>query len=279
MKEYSYYIVGLPSTGKTTFLAALYYFLINNQGKDYAFRLKRIVGNSSYLGEISKRWAEFDKALRTPLTGDIKETELELEDQMGNIVRAKFPDLSGENFERMINDRIITKENRDSIVNSDKIFLFINPEEIDIGLLIKKIDKEYRKEKGNIIDMGRKINIPTQTKLVELLQFIEFIKKEVQINLDIIISAWDVIDNSKYNNPIEFIEAKLPLLWQYIFSNSKTFNINYWGISAQGGDLDDQDTKEKLADLICAEERIRVVDKNGNSINDITVPFLISEGE
>lgn len=62
------------------------------------------------------------------------------------------------------------------------------------------------------------------------------------------------------------------MVWQYLFSNEQLFNCEFWGISAQGGDLADESVKEQMLDYENAIERIIVVNEDSNEItHDITV--------
>jgi stage III sporulation protein SpoIIIAA len=49
-------IIGLPETGKTTFLAALWH-VVTSEEVNESLRLERLHGDSKYLNEISAKWA------------------------------------------------------------------------------------------------------------------------------------------------------------------------------------------------------------------------------
>ena len=108
-----------------------------------------------------------------------------------------------------------------------------------------------------------------QVQYVMLLQDISKIKKG-KIKIKVIISAWDAYKDAKC--PSNLLKNKLPLVWQYLFSNEQLFNCEFWGISAQGGDLADESVKEQMLDYENAIERIIVVNEDSNEItHDITV--------
>ena len=62
----------------------------------------------------------------------------------------------------------------------------------------------------------------------------------------------------------------MPLVWQYLHTNEEQFYCEYWGISAQGGNLDIEKEKQKLLEYENNIERIIVVNHRGEKSNDIT---------
>ena len=69
--------------------------------------------------------------------------------------------------------------------------------------------------------------------------------------------------------PKEYIKIKLPLLYQYLEFNSKLFDYEIWGVSAQGGDFDDEDDLKKLQSND-GEDYICVVDSKADTSKDLT---------
>jgi hypothetical protein len=96
---------------------------------------------------------------------------------------------------------------------------------------------------------------PTQVQLVDLLQSIVYLREGRGCPCSIVVSAWDEVVPF-YNEPGEWFSDRLPLLDQYIATNSDTFPTKIFGLSAQGGRLPD-DEKRLLA--LTPMERIMVV--------------------
>ena len=83
---------------------------------------------------------------------------------------------------------------------------------------------------------------PTQVQLVELLQFVRYLRNDQKLNLTIVISAWDLLEAQSHKwKPQDLVKKELPLLWQYAKSNSDIFSVMYYGVSAQGGKLNETD--------------------------------------
>jgi hypothetical protein len=280
MEESSYYIFGLPDAGKSTFLGALFYLLMNEEGGKCSLRIKHVLGDATYIGKLSDTWAEYKELDRTNLSNKNLKTELELEDNNHNVYKIKFPDSSGEKFRKMLNDRFIDIEEVNEIKSANRFFLFINPQQIEEPHFISEAPEHIRKENEKNVYMNKNNKIPTETELVELIQFLLYIKKEININLDFVISAWDLLINKDIKKPMEYIQRNLPLLNQYVISNDDRINIKCWGVSAQGGNLKSEEQRLELArKSINIDDRIIVVDNEGNKSKDITRLFVINQGE
>ena len=116
----------------------------------------------------------------------------------------------------------------------------------------------------NVEEMG------TQVKIVELLQLhIDYIRPNRTPRVVIIVSAWDLMKN-QYSSPEEFVKQRLPLLDQYLLSNSDIVPSTFFGISAQGGDL--LNDKTTLLNNIRPADRIIVKDKTNND-SEMTAPI------
>ena len=279
MEEFSYYILGLPATGKSTFLGALYYLLMNEEEGKCSLRIKHVLGDATYIGKLSNTWAEYKELDRTNISNKNLKTELELEDNNDNIYKIKFPDSSGEKFKKMLNDRFIDIEEVNEIKLANKFYLFINPQHIEEPHFISEVPEHIRKENGINIDMRKKDKTPTETELVELIQFLVHIKGDMNINFNFVISAWDLL-NENLIKPMEYIEKTLPLLNQYVIANNDKIKIKCWGVSAQGGSLKSNEQRLELATKsISIEDRIIVADNEGNRSKDLTRLFVINQGE
>ena len=110
--------------------------------------------------------------------------------------------------------------------------------------------------------------MPTQVALVDLLQlFHEFIQ-ERPFRIGIIISAWDVIEEPIA--PSDWIRKYLPLLDQFLKSNSSRAMYRIYGVSAQGGKIPKD--RDRLESHFKTSNRIQVVRDDENSSHDITEP-------
>lgn len=266
------FIIGLPEAGKTTFLAALWHCL-NNSTSEMCLKIYDYSGDVKYLSGIGDKWVKYEQMPRTKPEFEQSKITLLLKNNDENIIEFQFPDLSGESFQKQYINREANIEQVELVQKSNGILLFINPL-IKEPQFISNIPPEIRGN-TNIADVqysSRKAleHDPTQVQLVELMQFIMFMRSNKPVNLGIIISAWDTVECQESGIlPEKFIKNRMPLLWQYLVSNSHSFKTTYYGVSAQGGLLED----ERLWDIINPVERINVVLNDGKHFHDITLPL------
>ncbi len=276
MKDKKLSIMGLPSAGKTTFLAALWYFLIH--GKNVSLKNDKLIGDQAYLAEISNKWADVNALDRTQRSSEKLNLSLQLKTNNGSVVMINFPDLSGESFQNQWGEREISKEHAEIAKEATGAILFIHPGKIIEENLLSSLDPSLLSDQTGTSDSVNDIikwdyrDAPTQVQLVELLQFSSYIRDLRPLHLVLVISAWDLIQNGEGSpiKPDKWLKKRLPLLWQYIKANKELFNMTCYGISAQGGKLD---TANKLLDIDDPCDRVFVVDQEGNQSNDITFPI------
>lgn len=267
MSERTCFIMGLPSAGKTSFLAALSHSLIQKKEKTM-LRWPRFTENSQYLTQLSEMWLAGEEPGRTQEAAQQKSLRLELEDDGGQEFQVSFPDLSGELFQRCLADREIDRSLADTIKQSDGIMLFISPETVHAPKLISELPEDYR-----MTEQGEpKSEMPTEVELVELLQFAEYIRNGKPANLSIVVSAWDILQGS-VKNPVEYLQNKLPLLWQFLQAYERARYVHCFGVSAQGGSYDV--SAAAMEEMLRNYElnpimRIQVVDSAGSVSHDIT---------
>lgn len=259
------YIIGLPESGKSTFLGALAFTMQNSVSETNAFKLDRIE-NSEYLNSLSSTWSKCEPMGRTNV-GQYERCTLFLKDGVGNKIELILPDQSGEEFSDVIKNRTMSETMYNDIMECDEIFVFINPNVISKDVMINDIAPKYRSD----VQEGAKLvekSIHEQVQYVMLLQDIIKIRTK-RTKFKIIISAWDAYTNDK--SPKDVLKEKLPLVWQYLTTNQRFFDCEFWGISAQGGDLSVPAVKERMLDYDDATDRIIVVtEKNNEELHDLT---------
>lgn len=279
MNKYSYFIMGMPEAGKTTFLAALWYCLTNSNKNRLKF--KKNNGDLNYLSNICEVWAQLETMPRTKQGFEELDITLVLEDNNGMEIELTFPDISGETFQAQYDNREMTSELAKYIKSTSDIILFINPMTVNETNWISEIPEQVRSDQEDTNNINSEVNtrIPLQVQLVELLQFVKHIRNQLPVKLEILVSAWDMIENSnetKNLKPEEYIREHLPLLWQYIASNVEFYNTVFFGISAQGGLVEN---KDKLLEIEDPCDRVFIIDNDGKRSGDITLPLCRIVGE
>jgi len=277
--------MGLPGSGKTTFLAALWHVL-DDCSSETRLKLKGLSVDRTYLHQITTDWQACSQVQRTKLepeelvvlslaSGD---TEFEL----------TVPDLSGEAFEQQLVDRKIAVGHNENIQRATGFVLFVHPR-VKEGTRLT-----YSRQLSAVLD-GALIQpavaggaggnappsaiepwsiekLPTQVALVELLQFaLESAARRVRVA--VVISAWDLVEKASFTGtPQEYLTREMPLLRQFLESNNDLLEHTVFGVSAQGGDITVDEQKKALLDLDDALKRIKVLHGTEAS-QDITKPI------
>lgn len=273
------FMMGLPESGKTTFLVAFTYML-NNRTNNIQLRLRDKMpdGYTIEMQEQEDRWASFQQLNRTP-ENRICNMHFELIDSDENEYVLEVPDSSGELYNYMLRDRYVEDNIRKAILCADEILFFLNFDKLrnDITLL-PDLSAEMRKifeqaSNGNICSYDE---LPDQVKIVDLLQIVSWLRGN-RFKVKFIISAWDsIIKNEKIvcKNPKTVIQTELPFVYQYVVSNQEWIEAYYWGVSAQGTDLKDISEIREMSFSAEPMQRVIVIDAEGKSDNDLSRIFV-----
>ena len=201
-------MIGLPETGKTTFLAAFWHII---ESANYHLQLEKLPPQSDYISSISEKWGNCEPLDRT-VPGTEQKVDMTLKDSNTNeIFNIVLPDLSGETFEAHFNERQWDDEYEKFIVEFHGILLFVHPNKIETPTLIADVqpalsgldvanpNQNYPPEQTVEWDSTL---APTQVKLVDILQFHIDRHYISPLKIAVIISAWDCI-TTKYKLPNE----------------------------------------------------------------------------
>jgi hypothetical protein len=267
--------IGLPGSGKTTFLAALWHVLAE-RGDTTSLKLRQTGEDRTYLNQVAKAWRDCSQVPRTNLQTE-QVVLLHLSGSAIGDFDLTVPDLSGEAFEQQLTDRRMTLRHDDLLREATGVMVFVHPDvqkgsqltqAVQLAAAIGSTQDDDGLSAGSITPWSVE-KLPTQVKLVELLQFVmERAQREVRLAL--VISAWDLIDSLVA--PHEFLSRELPLLRQFLDTNEDLLEHAVFGVSAQGGDITDPEKKEALLKLDDALRRIKVR-QGGDTSNDITKPI------
>lgn len=267
------FIMGAPNAGKSTFLGALWHS-INQSEIHTELTLKKIIGDSQYLYRLEQKWLEVERLERTVIGQEKEKLSILLTNNQDDL-EVEFPDLSGETFQNIYENREMSIELKEKIVNADAIMYFVNIEDIYSPEFISEIAPELRQNGEKLKERKPCEDDPTQVQIIDLLQMVLDIRKK-RTNLGIIFSAWDLLEPSEQNDVNEFLMKRMNMLWQYLASNKKIVNTKIWGVSAIGGKIEDS---EKLLDIEDPIKRIKIVDNNKKKSYDLTSIILEMSGD
>ncbi|KKA10418.1 hypothetical protein VP03_29430 [Sinorhizobium meliloti] len=273
-------IVGLPSSGKTTLLAALWH-MVREPGASTVLSFDGLSnGNYEHLNQLAKRWRSGRIQQRTQVSG-ARDVVMRLKDAAGRQIEVSFPDLPGEEFSRMWERRELDN-GMVGTLTAPAIVLLVNGDTIRMPAWIVEqvtLSTKLGLPPADVVPVEWSADLaPTQVRVVDLLQMLMSGDLYVgERRLALLISAWDKAEGEQMT-PADFLESKLPLLYQYLRSGRDLWTWHVWGISAQGGVYEDPEKHEsfaetdRLRELERPSDRIKIVD--GDTVcSDITKPL------
>jgi hypothetical protein len=276
METQHHSIVGLPRSGKTTFLAALWH-LIDAGEVSTKLVLDKLVGNNTYLNAIVDAWRRCEEVPRTSMAAEENVSLHVHEPATGRKVVLTFPDLSGESFEAQFAARICKPEYVSGYDDDGGIMLFINADRGSDGMTVLDLGPEVAGDGAAQQTPAEEWSakcVPEQVRLVDLLQFLLAppFRRGCR-RLAVVISAWDVIPQKI--KPSDWLAREMPLLDQFLRNNPGSFEVRTYGISAQGGKV----TGSNRAALLkrTPSQRIQCVGPDAAD-HDITAPLVWLSG-
>jgi Double-GTPase 1 len=268
-------MAGFQETGKTSFLA-LFYTALVNRGTEL-LELASYQDDREYLNEINRRLLRCEPAVHTEMQ-EQRELALSLTvRRTGEPASLRIPDLSGETWDHAVLNRAWSRDTEQQVRESEAVLLFLHPDKIDAGPTIGALAEAVsalsgeRQEGSGADDPDTEQEAaaamvgdpPTQVLLTDLLQLVVEQRGPRPARACLLVSAWDRLPQPSI--PGDFISTNLPLLSQYISSNQDWLSVRTYGVSAQGGDFEDADSRHALVKED-AVERSFVVDGAGQSV-------------
>lgn len=259
-------MLGLPGSGKTTFLAALWH-QIESSEIETAFIAERLQPDREYLNSLRETWLAFEEISHTS-TGIEKSALLHLRHvASGAEFDLSIPDVAGERFKRQWLDRQLPKAYVEQLQQAFGILLFLHCRDVEKGSLLQHGLSPRDSSPSTPADWDPTF-VSTQVRLIDLLQSAQSVfERSHVLRVGVIISAWDEVEETI--TPKAWLERRLPLLDQFLHSNSETLCSRVFGVSAIGGSLED---RESLALTPTPSSRVRVQDDSGR-ISDLSLPI------
>jgi double-GTPase-like protein len=273
-------VIGLPGSGKTTFIAALWHVVQANEIPS-ALRLHKMDGDRTYLNELRDAWLQCTPVPRTSQHGE-KRVRMLLADEGNAIHDLWLPDMSGETFQQQWAHREWTGEYDGMVADTDGALLFVRQEHpvephslAQLNSLAARLTDRGAPQTTEAIDTPvvpkpwDPMESPTQVKLVDLTQLLMWRRPEIRWRIGIVVSAWDV-ERTHAQGPEDWCRQRLPLLSQFLGANEDRLRVRYYGVSAQGGALPDDALRLKT--ITKPSQRIEVIAGTSPATNDITLP-------
>ena len=277
-------VVGLPGSGKTTFLAALWHLIFGREVPT-KLSLEGIArGDHTHLNAIADRWLRAQEQERTLAAGN-RVVALNLLDADRKPALITFPDVAGEVFSRMWEQRDCDADIAE-MLRQGNVLLFVNAIRIVAPLWVLDVMQQAEtlgpaeaEVQGEPVPWAPEL-APTQVQLVSLLSLLAEPPLDTgPRKLCVMLSAWDKAKGEQLT-PEQFLALKMPLLNQYLNTNRDTWDWCIYGVSAQGGDYDStkpgsqpKAEAEQLRSVDLPATRISLTADGGGGTHDLTVPL------
>lgn len=305
-------VAGIPSSGKSTYIAAMRHVLLSDETESQLV-MSKLAHDERHLNTLQDRWLALETFERTRETSEAWATVHVRTRAMDVEAELILPDLRGELFEAPAAIGKCLRTITDALSEADGVLLFTNAEKPDDDHLISDygdVDDEDEPDvqaqteplsatpsgspapgqlegDGGIeseeMNAGRirfqPDRMPEEAKIVELLQFANRRPRaRRRRRLGVIISAWDaVLEGGDERPPAQWFAEERPMLSQFLRYNADAWEVRFYGVSAQGGQLPRD--AARLQALENASERVIMVGPDAPR-HDPTAPvaWLINGG-
>lgn len=269
-------IIGMPASGKSTFIAALRHLLIADE-IETELELTALSDDESHVNTLEADWLACKEVQRTKTA-----TEGWVEFRVRNRATGaeavlSVPDLRGETFEQPLCAGRCDRELYDALGGADALLLFTNADRPDDAGLISDFNdmlddaepaaggKPQSKPKQIPFDP---MSMPEEAKIVEFLQMANRRPLRPRLRrIGIVISAWDVVSGGV--TPEEWFAERRPMIDQFLSNNADLWELRLYGVSAIGGRLPRD--RKKLGKMKPSERIILVGERT--SPHDLTSPL------
>ena len=286
-------VLGLPASGKSTYIAALGHILLN-QDVETELRLE-LSDDESHILSLQQRWLRYEVLKHTPTGAENWVTFHLISNLSEQKISLELPDFSGESLKNAIATGIYPEELAAALGESTGIFLFTNAAGKQDDILLNDLygmlpAQPVHNQSDNAnhpthhdasanntkhIDTSKALTfdataMPEEPKLVQLLQTIsDFSAKKRK--LVVMVSAWDVVYASDSEaRPVDWLRVNKPMLWQFLNHNTPLWETRIYGVSAQGGRIpEDTETLKKVSK---ASQRVKMIGYDAK-LHDLTAPL------
>ena len=131
MDKIRYFMVGMPSGGKTSYIVRFCSQLLLNKG-DMMYHLSdgKLPEGYERIKDSLEKMQSFQNVMRT-LENVHYNMTLPLVNEKGEELSLMIPDLSGEHYRKLVEDRYIERKIYDGLQEADEILFFLNPETME----------------------------------------------------------------------------------------------------------------------------------------------------
>lgn len=239
-------LVGGPDAGKSNYLGRLWMALDASTG---TIAKNGLPSQLEYLRTVASALLGGDFAPRTS-QGVFQPTDVPVKWQengttvSGNLI---VPDCAGEQWERIHQIREWSSDWENAVTSMAGCLLFYRVSSShNVPALDWSSDLEllrYVAGQNAPSDARPDVKLPTQIVLVDWLQCLRSAYRDLHgpekpLRVAVVLSAWDMAPKeAKTNDPDAYLSTELPLLHDFLSTNTSSFMSRTFGVSVVGGDL------------------------------------------
>lgn len=276
MNDLNLLLAGVPGTGKTSYLALLYYAVLEEENSE--LRITDFGEDREYLNEILTALQEGRQADHTSVGGD-NGMDIGVQFTGGAEGRLRVPDLSGETWQGALEDRVWTASLDQQVRDSTGICLFINvgdfhgdPTIIDATRVTHAMGFDEDGPTPPTSGNSRPILSSSQVQAVDLLQLLTRNRTRQSRRVSVVLSAFD---RAAGVTPIRWMKESAPLLHQYLQVNDALIESRVFGVSAQGGRFDLENDREALVEQAVLERAFIQREQGDKAAFDEPITWLL----
>jgi hypothetical protein len=263
--------LGLPRTGKSTFLGA--FWALIQSPFEASVREASFSGDRSYVQRLADQVARGEEPDRTALDAD-EELAVEVYFEPEGLADLLIPDTSGESLRVLAERRIWYPRLLAACTDATAILVFIHPERLRVPQRIvvaaageqtapgeqgESAPEDVEFHPGDAVRFQAQEHACTAAELIDVFENLaECWSDRRPIRVGVVISAWDRVGGDPKPTPYEWMAARLPGVLATLESNRDVADFEVFGVSAQGGALEDRDellAKGEICDRVFAEDR------------------------
>ncbi len=243
-------LIGGPDSGKTNYLGRVWKKLRDGGG---ALSVQAAPADISYVEDALNHLlvGEFAPRSATGLEGGREFHVAVVHADGSGPVEIVVPDVSGELWKRAVETTEIPENWMQQMNEARGALLFVR---IHSDQNVEPLDwvtrRKFLQHVGPDGRTTEEYKVPTQVALCELIRFLELTLEEDagrRPRVAVVVTAWDRLDAEASNaGPEAFLRAEYPLLAGRLTDTS--LDVRVFGVSILGGDLADNDFKQRFLD-------------------------------
>ena len=259
-------LIGLPASGKSTALAALWFTVAERSDRcDWYVASSQLPRSLSAWNELRDRWLAGMPLDRTEHQSIPDSIKLKLTSMSGgDHAEILVPDIAGEDFSKIYEDGKFPVKHRDMLRVSDRLLLFINVSSYSHPVVLRANSDVVVKDQTPID--WTEADMHVGSKLVAVLRGIKEMCSTKMPLISVVLTAWDLVEESTL--PSQVLDERFPLVSQFLECN---FDVEVRGLSSQGYDysINLEDAGVELDEVT----RIKVIEPDGSIHHDISRIF------